>query len=470
MAGRNGPRFDILILTMRFVAAILCVFLFPSVALAADAVDVAQHRAQLERDLAQLEAEIAGQQTILEAKAQERQSLERDIAILDAQIGKAKLSIRARDISVQGLSDDISGKANTILSLDDKLVRERQSLAEILRKTNALDEQTLVEFIFTAQTVSTFFGDLDSFVAIKGALSDSFVQIADTKAVTAEAKTILEDKRTEQQQLRQLQVLEKNKIQERENQKQVILKTTKGVESAYQSLVKANQKSAAQIRAELFTLRDSAAIPFGVALEYANFASSKTGVRPAVILGVLKQETKLGENLGTGTYIHDMHPTRDVPVYLKITEVLGFDPARMPVSKQPGYGWGGAMGPAQFIPSTWACYGGFVNVTTGKCGKGTDGTYKGPWEYTASKDVIRKLIGKDSPSNPWDSKDAFVASGLLMKENGAGAKTYAAERLAALRYFAGWGGASKPAYAFYGDSVMQWAGEFQILIDQLDGS
>src|SRR3989344_4475205 len=114
MAGRNGPRFDILILTMRFVAAILCVFLFPSVALAADAVDVAQHRAQLERDLAQLEAEIAGQQTILEAKAQERQSLERDIAILDAQIGKAKLSIRARDISVQGLSDDISGKANTI--------------------------------------------------------------------------------------------------------------------------------------------------------------------------------------------------------------------------------------------------------------------------------------------------------------------------------------------------------------------
>ena len=455
---------------MRFVAAILCVFLFPSVALAADAVDVAQHRAQLERDLAQLEAEIAGQQTILEAKAQERQSLERDIAILDAQIGKAKLSIRARDISVQGLSDDISGKANTILSLDDKLVRERQSLAEILRKTNALDEQTLVEFIFTAQTVSTFFGDLDSFVAIKGALSDSFVQIADTKAVTAEAKTILEDKRTEQQQLRQLQVLEKNKIQERENQKQVILKTTKGVESAYQSLVKANQKSAAQIRAELFTLRDSAAIPFGVALEYANFASSKTGVRPAVILGVLKQETKLGENLGTGTYIHDMHPTRDVPVYLKITEVLGFDPARMPVSKQPGYGWGGAMGPAQFITSTWACYGGFVNVTTGKCGKGTDGTYKGPWEYTASKDVIRKLIGKDSPSNPWDSKDAFVASGLLMKENGAGAKTYAAERLAALRYFAGWGGASKPAYAFYGDSVMQWAGEFQILIDQLDGS
>src|SRR3989344_4226049 len=451
---------------MRFFVVLLFVFLVPLITSAADATDVAARRAQLEQDLAKLEQEIASQQQILSGKQQERQSLERDVAILNAQIEKAKLSIRARDLSIQKLSEDISSKANTIVALDEKVVRERQSLAEILRKTNALDEQTLVEFIFATQSVSTFFEDLDSFAAIKGALSESFVEIADTKVVTAEAKTTLEEKRTDQQQLRQLQVLERNKIQEQESQKQSIIKITKGVESAYQTLIKGTQKNAAQIRAELFTLRDSAAIPFGQALEYANFASSKTGVRAAVILGVLKQETKLGENLGTGTYINDMHPTRDVPVFLKITETLGLDPARMPVSRQPGYGWGGAMGPAQFIPSTWACYAGYINVNTRKCANNST-TYAGPFEYDVSKDIVRRLIGKDGPSNPWDNKDAFTASGLLMKENGAGAQTYAAERLAALRYFAGWGNANKPAYAFYGDSVMQWAGEFQILIDQL---
>ncbi len=429
--------------------------------------DVANRRAQLEQSLSALEAEIAAQQKVLQGKQTERQSLERDVAILDAQIQRAKLSIRARDLSIQRLSEDIGDKADLLNELDDKLGRERQSLAEILRKTNSIDEATLVEFVLTSQSVSEFFEDLDAFTVIQSALKDSFVEIEDTKVDTTEAKKALEVKRTEEQELRTIQVLEKKKIEDQEKERQVILKATKGQEAAYQSLIKAKEKSAAQIRAELFTLRDSAAIPFGKALEYANFASSKTGVRAALILGVLKQETKLGEYLGTGSYSVDMHPTRDVPVYLKITETLGLDPNRMPVSKQPGYGWGGAMGPAQFIPSTWACFGGFVNVTTGKCGTGTDGTYKGPWEYNESKDKIRSLLGKNSPGNPWDNQDAFMASALLLKDNGAAKGTYEAERLAALRYFAGWGNATKPAYAFYGDGVMEHATFFQNQINIL---
>ena len=41
-----------------------------------------------------------------------------------------------------------------------------------------------------------------------------------------------------------------------------------------------------------------------------------------------------------------------------------------------------------------------------------------------------------------------------MRDNGAAQGTYYAERLAALRYFAGWGNAENPSYAFYGDGVM----------------
>ncbi len=255
--------------------------------------------------------------------------------------------------------------------------------------------------------------------------------------------------------------MEQQKIVKQQKERQSILNVTKGQEAVYQNILKAKQKSAAQIRSELFAFRDSAAIPFGTALDYANLASQKTGVRPALILGVLKQETDLGQNLGTGTYIRDMHPTRDVPVYLKITEVLGYDPSKMPVSKQPGYGWGGAMGPGQFIPSTWACYGGFINTTTGKCGKGRDGTYKGPWAYDESKDIVRRHLGKATVSDPWSPQDAIMATALLMKENGAAAGPPAAARRAARRYFGGGGNANKRAYAFYGDGVMENAEFFQ---------
>lgn len=454
----------------RMKYALLFIALAAPLALgAANADDVAARRAELERNLAAIEREIDNQTVFLDQKRSERVSLERDIAILDAQIEKAKLSIRARDLTIQRLTQDIGAKSNTITSLDEKLERERQSLANILRKTNEIDNHTLVEFVLASSDVSDFFVDLDSFTAVKSALKESFVEIGDTKAVTLDEKTTLESKRIEERDLRTIQVLEKEAIEDQERERSRILKVTKGQEEEYQKIITTIEKSAAQIRAELFTLRDTAAIPFGKALEFANRASEATGVRPALVLAVLKQETKLGEYLGTGTYLTDMHPTRDVPVYLKITEVLSLDPRLMPVSKQPGYGWGGAMGPAQFIPSTWACFGGFVQVSSGKCGS-VGGSYAGPWQYDASKDRIRSLLGKNSPGNPWENQDAFMASALLLKDNGAGRGTYASERLAALRYFAGWGNAEKPAYAFYGDGVMGFAAEFQKLIDQLGGS
>jgi hypothetical protein len=167
-----------------------------------------------------------------------------------------------------------------------------------------------------------------------------------------------------------------------------------------------------------------------------------------------------------------MAPNRDQPVFVYIMQALGFDPDKMPVSRKPSYGWGGAMGPGQFIPSTWVCFGGFVNQNGNSCsppsGSGL-AFWQGPWQYVASKDRIRKLLGAGEPSNPWNPQVAIMATAMLMADNGASAQTPRAERLAALRYFAGWTHANNPAYAFYGDGVMQFAAQFQQDINELAG-
>jgi len=258
--------------------------------------------------------------------------------------------------------------------------------------------------------------------------------------------------------VRQVQVLAKQAVVEDEKKKKSILTATKGQEKTYQQIIAEKKKQAAAIRAALFGLRDSGAIPFGTAYQYAKEAEKQTGVRAAVTLGVLRQETNLGENVGqclltnspdkgdgkgknTGRAFNQvMKGSRDVDPFMAITAELGLDPFSQVVSCPQSSGYGGAMGPAQFIPSTWMLY----------------------------KDRLASITGQ-SPPDPWSARTAIFATALLMADNGADAGTRASERLAALRYFAGWANASKSAYAFYGNGVMSYADEYQADIDILEG-
>lgn len=430
----------------------------------------AQRRAELQAQLDQLEKEIAATNATLSKLSSEGASLARDIKILDGEIKKAKLQVQATDVAIRALAQNITVHSKTIDRLSGQLGDQQQALAQAIRDTRELDDYSLIELAFSSQSVSDFFGDIDAYTSIKQALSDNSKKLSASKEETEEAKSGLENQKSEQERLRKLKVAEQQKVQEQEAAKQRLLAQTKGEEARYRAIKQTQEKTAAQIRAELFTLAGgSGQIPLPTAIALAKQAGAATGVRPAFILGVLKQETNLGANVGTGSWSTDMHPTRDKPVFLVITENLGVDPDTVKVSKAPSYGWGGAMGPSQFIPSTWACYGGYVNTSTGGCGKNPDGTYAGPWEYNAGKDRIAKMAGHpNTPSNPWNNLDAFTATAIYMADLGAAAQTREAERTAALRYFAG-GNWSNPAYAFYGDGVMGFADQFQKDIDTLAG-
>ncbi len=458
-----------------FFFVFLCAFLAaPSAGLAQSVSQAVEQRQQeLQGRLNDLEKQIAVQQQLLEGARGQRQTLQSQIDAFNAEIKRTQLRIQAINLIIAELNGDIGVRDQTLSELSKRLAAEKESLAQILRQTQMLDRYSAVSIALGSQDVSDFFADLDAFVSIKRSLADSFDQIEQTSSSTEAEKEALLARRAEQEQLRTVAQLAKRQVEAQERERQQLLRETKGVEANYQKLISATQKTAAQIRSELFTLRDSASIPFGTALLYAQAAERATGTRAAVTLGVLKQETNLGENLGTGTWRIDMHPTRDQPVFVYVTQALGFNPDTMPVSKKPSYGWGGAMGPGQFIPSTWVCYGGFINTTTNGCAPPArfgNSFWQGPWQYTASKDRVRKLTGGSVPSNPWSAQDAIMATAMLMADNGAAKQTPEAERLAALRYFAGWTNARKPAYAFYGDGVMGFAAQFQRSIDQLGGA
>ncbi|MBI5798704.1 MAG: lytic murein transglycosylase [Candidatus Yonathbacteria bacterium] len=416
-------------------------------------------RAKLESELATVEKEIEIQNDLIVIKQREGVSLERDVVILNAQIEKAKLSIKARNLSIAGLSDDITKKKRTIIQYSATIDREREALAGLMRRTNELDTYSIVEVVLSEKPFSEFFKDLDAFPYVEESIDKSLEEVGAAKKITEEAKTVLEEKKDKETDLRYQKETEKKSLSSKESEKVRLLKVTQMEEKAYQKVLKEKQVFAAKIRAALFSLRDTGEIPFGQAYDYAKTVSQKTGVRPAFLLAIFMQESGFGKNQGScylkdsstgaGTSSHTgsaiqrvMKPERDIAPFIDITKNVGRDPFNTLVSCPQTAGYGGAMGPAQFIPSTWVLYEKLI---------------------TTALDIY--------VADPWRARDAFMAAGFLLKDNGARSGSYTAERDAACKYFSGSKCSRSSWAATYGSQVMQKAETIQTtMIDPIENS
>jgi membrane-bound lytic murein transglycosylase B len=419
-------------------------------------------RTQLEQELEACNKEIAEWTEILNETKQNSASFTRDIALLSAKINAAQANIKAKNIAISNLTKDIAEKQSEISILDTRILNGKKAIADILRRTNDINSYSLVEAMLSDKDLSEFFVDIDTYASTERALALLFAELRNVRALTESEKAVLNKKKEAEAAAKAALESAKKEVEIDKKEKDILLAINKTKEKTYEQVLRDRQTKAAQIRAVLFPLRDSVAIPFGTALQYAEAASAKTGVRPAFILAILQQESNLGANVGsciitnlssgetksinTGKiFLNGIHPTRDLPVLQNILEDLGGDPFQTriscPVSSTLGYG--GAMGPAQFIPSTW-------NLLIKK---------------------ISTATGKSTP-NPWDPSDAIMASAVYLADLGAGSQDYTNERTAACRYYSG-----KTCYTngranvglSYGNNVMTRAAAIQRDIDFLQG-
>jgi membrane-bound lytic murein transglycosylase B len=415
-------------------------------------------RAQLEAELEACNKEIAEWTATLNKTKNDSASFARDVAALTAKINAAQANIKGKNIAINNLTKDIAVKQSEIRVLDDRITKGRQAIAGILRKTNDIQSYSLLETVLSNKDLSEFFVDMDAYASTEDALANLFAELRDTKALTEAQKADLAKKREAEAAAKAALEAAKKEVEIANNDKKTLLAVSQNNEKTYAQVLADRQAKAAQIRAVLFPLVDAGAIPFGTALQYAQTASAQTGVRPALILGILQQESNLGANVGrcvitnlstgetknpTSGYVwtNGIHPTRDLPLLQSILTKLGRDPmttkVSCPIAGVPGYG--GAMGPTQFIPSTW-------NLIAGK---------------------ISAATGKETP-DPWNPADAIMAAAILLQGNGAATGTYEAERTAACKYYSGKICSSAKHIANYGNQVMSRATTIQTtMIDPL---
>ena len=242
--------------------------------------------------------------------------------------------------------------------------------------------------------------------------------------------------------MRNIQKIQKLEVDLKKGEKDNILKITKGEEKKFQDLVKKTDQDIERIRGQVRFLLEQG-ITLEDALRYGQLAATRVGIRPAFLLAILDVESGLGRNVGTGNWLDDMYncylrlgrPSRaetERSAFFAIIGKLGLDANSVKVSRAPSYGCGGALGPAQFIPSTWLLY----------------------------EAQVASLTGHGLP-NPWSIEDAFMAAAIYLANAGANNQTRAAEIRAANIYLSGKANCRQSICRYYSNLVLQKAAEIE---------
>ncbi|MCP6718206.1 MAG: lytic murein transglycosylase [Patescibacteria group bacterium] len=412
-----------------------------------------QEREALEQELKQLEEQLSNIENDIEKTEKEKKTLQTEIYLLKRRIQSLNVQIQQSNTMIKDLGYQIEDTEGSIETTIFKVEESKDYLSAILRSIHQEDKKSLIEIFLSENDLSDFFENMIALETLNGKSRELLADIKNLKLSLEDQKESLDEEKIDLETIVKVRLLQRQESSVLKNQQEGYLELT---EEQYQVQLQEKQeteKKANEIRARIFELIGVPKAPtFGEAYEIAKYVTSITGIRPALVLAVLTQESNIGKNVGQ-CYLTDtttgrgkrittgkielktMNPTRDLPYFLEITRKLGRDPLSTPVSCPMSIGWGGAMGPAQFIPDTWG---------NPRYGYG---------------EKVKQVTGREA--NPWDIRDAFLASGIYLKD--LGAKTN--EFKAVMRYFSGYRWSKWEE--FYGRSVLAIADRYEEDIKEL---
>lgn len=406
------------------VAALAAFMLF---AVEAAAQDSGSQRDILTRQIEALEKEAAELDKQISQTQDEARTLQNQIKIFDGEIKRRELEIKRLTLAANQAAIDIQAKTSGIEELAGRIAKNREILSGNVARLYGYDQENLLAVLVKNENLSDFFSTLDNIRTLQSQIAELVTGLKKNKSELENEKAELEDFRSEQLSLKALAEVERRAVREKKLEKDRVLTLTRGKETLFQKLLTEKKRDLAALKTQLFYL-EKTGISAADALKFAELAAHRSGIRTAFLLALLEVETgkqfeggaiTAGTYLGTGNWKTDMYDCyvnlgrrsaaeAQKNAFFAITSKLNFDPDKMPVSRKPSYGCGGAMGPAQFIPTTWLLF----------------------------ESKVADLTGHNPP-NPWNIEDAFTASAIFLSESGAKSQTRDGELRAARTYISG---------------------------------
>jgi peptidoglycan hydrolase CwlO-like protein len=223
----------------------------------------------------------------------------------------------------------------------------------------------------------------------------------------------------------------KNELAEKKEQHEDVLADKQAEKNEIVADINETKLTIAQLQAKLSKLRSTLSKFLGGSysmddvIDAVKFAEKKTGVRKQFLFAMLDKETDLGRFTGGCTFKNSKMGSKNESIFKDICKKLGYDYKKKKVSCPLSYGIGGAMGVAQFMPTTWTGYNSKISAVTG-----------------------------NKPADPWNLEDGIV--GMALKLKAAGGNKKSGEYKAAATYYCG-SRLYRTVCKNYANTVISWS-------------
>lgn len=355
-------------------------------------------------DTNDIQSSISSVQKKIDQATKKKAALEQNLSQINQSISATLVAINQTQKTISLTTDTIRRKELEVQLLDQQLELKTDILSELMRDIYFTQQSPVTEVFLGNENLSTVSGEVDDLETLQGKMQGMIVDIQNLQNQRVTEKSQLEDIKQEH-----LTVLGDTIDQKQElaaDQREVAQDVQEQV-----ATIADLQKKLTKLQSELSSLLGRVVSTDDVK-QAAKIASKATGVRAAFILGELTQESGLGRFTGGCLYKNTRVKSADKVAFKQIMDELGYDVNKKKISCAPSWGgYGGAMGIAQFMPTTWLGY----------------------------KSKIAAMTGHNPP-DPWSVTDGVVGMAIKLAKGGATSKS--GEKNAAKIYYCG--GPSSP--------------------------
>lgn len=222
-----------------------------SVAVAQSSDDLEDEIQNRSERIEELEEEINQYEGELQSTRQEQNTLEEAVSELDSSVNRISSQVQSTQSSISQTQSEISRIESSIQELENQMANNRAAVAEMIKVMQQSGNQSFVETLLSADTMSEAWERADQLQRLQGEVAKQMDTLRESKESLESEQAAVRERQEELASLREEYADQQAIVESQRAERAELLELTSQEASQYQQLITERQRQKEQFEAEL---------------------------------------------------------------------------------------------------------------------------------------------------------------------------------------------------------------------------